>query len=190
MAPSVNAPIFNQAAVVALRIALFRAGPQDLPYAPALTAVTVPLVTLGAFLQYRLTVPGPAAMVHAVAWVAAIALFTFALLQSRGLMNRFRQTLDSVLLIEMGMTVLMLPALAAIAPQMMKIAQNPDLARSDPLPALPALAVLGLLMWNLMVSAHIYRQALDSSPAVGLLMALLAAVVSSSLASGVGTLLT
>lgn len=181
--------MFNQAAVVALRIALFRAGPQDLPYAPALTRVTLPLVTLATFLQYQLTLPVASAMVHAVAWVAALALFTYVLLQSRGLLNRFRQTLDSLLLIDAAMTLVMLPALAAITPHMVKIADNPDLARSETLPALPALAVLVILVWNFMVSANIYRQSLDASPVLGVLMALLGGIVSVSLAGAIGALL-
>ena len=72
--------MLNQAAAVALRIALFRAGPQDMPFAPALTRMTVPLALLAAFLQYRLTLPTPAALAHALAWVGALALFTHVVL--------------------------------------------------------------------------------------------------------------
>ena len=104
--------MLNQAAAAALRIALFRAGPQELPYAPALTRLTVPLAMLAAFLQYRLTLPSLPALVHALGWVAALVLFTHVLLQSRGLVNRFRQTLDSLLLIDSAMTLLMLPAIS------------------------------------------------------------------------------
>jgi hypothetical protein len=126
--------------------------------------------------------------VHALAWVAALAMFTYVLLQSRGLLNRFRQTLDSLLLIDAGMTLVMLPALAAIAPQMVKVADNPELARGETLPALPALTVLAVSLWNFMVTAHIYRHALDASPALGALMALLATIVSVSMAGALGAL--
>ena len=180
--------MLKQAAAVALRIALFRAGPQDLPYAPALVRVTLPLAALAAFLQYRLTLPTFAALVHAAAWIAALALFTHVVLQSRGLVNRFRQTLDTLLLIDGAMTLLMLPALAAIAPHMARIAENPDLARSEPLPALPALGVLAVSLWNFIVTAHVYRHALDASPGVGALVALLGTIVTVSLAGAVGTL--
>jgi len=180
--------MLKQAAAVALRIALFRAGPQDLPYAPALARATVPLAALAAFLQYRLTLPTFAALAHAAAWIAALALFTHVVLQSRGLVNRFRQTLDSLLLIDGAMTLLMLPALAAIAPHMARIAENPDLARSEPVPALPALGVLIVSLWNFIVSAHVYRHALDASPGVGALVALLGTIVTVSLAGAVGAL--
>jgi hypothetical protein len=180
--------MLKQAAVVAMRIALFRAGPQDLPYSPALTRLAVPLAVLAAFLQYRLTQPALPALVHGLAWVGALALFTHLLLQARRMANRFRQTLDSLLLIDSGMTVLMLPALAAIAPHMVRVAADPEAARTEALPALPALVVLGVSLWNFLVSAHVYRNALDTSPAVGALLALLATLVTVSLAGAVGAL--
>lgn len=183
-----NAPLLNQAAVVALRIARFRAGPQDMPYAPELTRLTIPLAVLAAFLQYRLTLATPAAIVHALAWVGALALFTHVVLQTRGLVNRFRQTLDSLLVVDSAMTVLMLPALAALAPQMVRLAANPELARSETLPVLPALAVLAISLWNFLVTAHVYRHALNASPAVGALVALLATLVTVSLAGTLGAL--
>lgn len=183
------APMLTQAAAVALRIALFRAGPQDLPFAPQLTRATVPLAVAAAFLHYRLTRPEIAAVVHALAWVAALALFTHLVLQSRGLVNRFRQTFDSLLLVDSAMTVLMLPALAALAPHMARIAENPEAQQTVPLPALPLLAVLVMSLWNFLVSAHIYRNALDAPPGVGALVALLGVIVTVSLAGAVGAMI-
>jgi len=185
----VNAPLLNQAAAVALRIARFRAGPQDMPYAPELTRVTVAFAAIAAFLQYRLTLATLPALAHALAWVAALALFTHVILQSRGLANRFRQTFDSLLLVDSAMTVLMLPALAALAPQMARLAGNPELARTETIPALPFLLVLAMLLWNLLISGHIYRHALNASPVVGVLVAILSGLVTTSLAGVVGALL-
>jgi hypothetical protein len=184
----VNAPLLNQAAGTALRIARFRAGPQDMPYAPELTRFTVPFAIIAAFLQYRLTLPTLPALAHALAWVAALGLFTHVILQSRGLANRFRQTFDSLLLVDSSMTVLMLPALAVLAPQMARFAANPELARTETLPGLPALAVLIVSLWNFLITAHVYRHALNASPAIGALMALLGTLVTISLAGAVGAL--
>jgi hypothetical protein len=185
----VNTSTLNQAAVAALRICILRAGPQDLPFAPALAQVTVPLVILAAFLQYRLTLPDLQAFVHALAWAGALALFTFVLLQSRGLVNRVRQTLDALFLTSAGMALLILAPFSAIAPHIARIAENPDLARSEPMPPLPALAVIFVSLWNFVVCSHIYRHALDAQPAVGALVALLAVIVTGSLASAVSALL-
>lgn len=181
--------MFNQAAAVALRIALFRAGPQDMPYARNLTLVTVPVAILAAFLQYRLTLPAHAAFAHALAWVGALALFTHVLLQSRALVNRFRQTLDSLLLVDSAMTVLMLPALAALAPHLERLASNPEAAGGPTLPALPALAVLAISLWNFLVTAQVYRHALGTTPAIGAVIALLATLVTVSLAGAVGAMI-
>jgi hypothetical protein len=187
-ASPVTTPILQQAAATALRIALFRAGPQDLPYTAALTRVTVPLAVLAAFLQYRLTLPAFAALLHGLAWVAALALFTHVLLQSRNMVNRFRQTFDSLLLIDSAMTIVMLPALAVLAPQMARFQENPELTKTESLAPLPALAVLAVSLWNFVVTAHVYRQSLDTTPGVGALVALLGTVVTVSLAGAVGAL--
>lgn len=183
-----NSSLLQQAAVVAARISIFRAGPQDLPYAPALTQLTLPVVVVAAFLQYRLTLPDLQAVVHALAWVAALSLFTFALLQSRGLVNRLRQTLDSLFLTSAGMGLLVLAPFSAIAPHLLRIADNPELTRTEPVPPLPALAFIAVSLWNFMVSAHIYRHALNTHPAVGALVALLAVIVTGSLAGAVSAL--
>lgn len=181
--------MLRQAAAVALRISLFRAGPQDFPYAPALTPFIVVLALLAAFLQYRMTLPDLQAAVHAIAWVAALAAFSYVLLQPRGLLNRLRQTLDSLYLTGAVLTLLMLPPLSAIAPHMVRIAENPDLARTEPLPTLPALAVTIASLWNFLIWSHVYRHALDTRPGIGALIALLGTVITVTLAGAFGALL-
>lgn len=180
--------MLKHAALVALRISLFRAGPQDLPFAPALTRLTVPLAVAAAYLQYRLQLPGVQAAVHALAWVGALAAFTYLMLQSRGLVNRLRQTLDALYLTSAGMTLLVLAPLSAISPTLLRIAENPDLAGTERLPALPALAVMAVSLWNFFVTAHIYRHALNASLGIGALVALLATVVTVSLAGAASAL--
>ena len=181
--------MLSQAAATALKISLFRAGPQDFPYSPALSRLTVTLALLAAFLQYRMTLPDASAAVHAVVWVGALAAFTYVLLQPRGLLNRLRQTLDSLYLTGAVLTLLMLPPLAAIAPHMARIAENPDLAQSESLPPLAATLVTAASLWNFLIWAHIYRHALDTRPSIGALVALLATVITVSLAGAVGALL-
>jgi hypothetical protein len=181
--------MFNQAATVALRILLFRAGPQDFPYASALTRVVVPLTAFVWFLQYGLTLPPLAAGVHTFASIGALAAFTYILLQARGLLNRLRQTLDCLFLTDAMLTVLLLPPLSALAPYMVRMAEHQDLAKTEPIPALPALAVATVSLWNFLVSAHIYRHALGTHFGVGSLIALLAAFVTVSVASAVGAVM-
>lgn len=181
--------MLNQAAVVTLRILLFRAGPQDLPYSRPLTQIIVLLMVLAEFAQYRLTLSTGPALVHALVSVAAMAGFIFLVLQMRGLLGRLQQTVNALFITGSALTVLLLPPLSAITPHMLKIAQNPDLARSEPMPALPALAVIVLTLWGFMVAAHIFRQALNANLAVGAAVALLAALVTVSFASGFSMLI-
>ena len=173
----------NQALATVLRILLFRAGPQDFPYSVATTRAIVPLTVLVWSLQYRLTLPIAQAIVQALASLAVLAAFSYVLLQKRGLLNRLRQTLDSLYLSDALLTLLLLPPLSLIAPQMIRIADNPELARSEPLPALPALAVMTVSLWNFLVSAHIYRHALNTHFGVGALTSLLATLVTVSVAT-------
>lgn len=178
-----------QAATVALRILLFRAGPQDVPYSKALTQIIVLLAALVEFAQYRLTLAtGPAAM-HALVSLAAMAGFIVMLLKLRGLGARAQQTVNALFITSSALTALLLPPLSAITPHMLRITQNPDLARSEPLPALPALLVMGLTLWIFLVEAHILRHALNASFAVGAAVALLTALVTVSFASGFSALL-
>lgn len=179
----------NQALATVFRILLFRAGPQDFPHSAAATRVVVPLTALVWFLQYRLTLPLVQAMVQALASLAVLGGFSFVLLQKRGLLNRLRQTLDSLFLSDALLTLLLLPPLSLIAPQMIRIADNPELARSEPLPALPALAVMVVSLWNFMVTAHIYRNALDTHLGVGALVSLLATLVTVSVATVISGLM-
>src|SRR6266850_2044901 len=105
--------MFNQAATVALRI-----------------------------LQFGLSLPPVQAGIHAIASLGAQAGFTWLVLRARGLANRMQQTFDSLLLTDMALTLLLLPPLSVLAPPMMRIAENPELAKTESLPALPALVVL------------------------------------------------
>lgn len=180
--------MFNEVLRVTLRILLFRAGPQDLPYAKVLTPLIAGLAVLAEFAQYRLTLPTVAALAHGAISIATLAGFTYLVLQSRGLLNRAQQTIHALFLTGSAMTVVLLPPLSALAPHMLRIAQNPELARTEPLPPGPAFLLMILTVWGFMVGAHIYRHALNASLAVGAAVALLAVVVTVPITSGLGLL--
>jgi len=173
----------TQALATALRILLFRAGPQDFPYSESLARTIVPVAAMMLFLQYRLTLPPLQAIVQAFASLGVLAAFSYAMLQRRGLLNRLRQTLDSLFLTDAFMILFLLPPLSAIAPQMIRLADNPDLARTESLPPLPALAVMAVSMWNFLVTAHIYRHALNTHFGTGALTSLLSTLVTVSVAT-------
>lgn len=180
--------MLNQAATAAIRILLFRAGPQDFPYSASLTRAVVAFAVLAGFLQYRLTLPDGQALVQAAAGVAVLAVVTQLLLKWRRLSNRLQQTLNSLYATSAIMTAVLLAPLASIAPHMVRIAENPELARTDPLPALPAFAVMLLSLWHFCVTAHIYRHALDAPMGVGALAALMSTVLTVLFAGTVASL--
>jgi hypothetical protein len=182
--------MLNQAASVAIRLLLFRAGPQDFPYSAALTRVVVPLALLAAFLQYRLTLAPAPALVHAVANVAVLAAFTHLVLHMRNMANRTQQTLNSLYAIGTALTLLMLAPLSALAPHMIRIAANPELARTEPLPTWPAFAVIAVSLWHFLASASIYRHALDTRFGIGALVALAGALLTVTLTGAVSGILT
>jgi hypothetical protein len=179
----------TQAFAAALRILLFRAGPQDFPYSETLARTIVPLAALMLFLQYRLTLPLVQAAVQAFASLGVLAAFSYVVLQRRGLLNRLRQTLDSLFLTDAVLILLLLPPLSAIAPQMIRLADNPDLARTESLPPLAALAVMAVSMWNFLVTAHIYRNALGTHFGAGALTSLLSTLVTVSVATVISSLM-
>lgn len=184
--------MLNTVVAVTLRLLLLRAGPQDLPYSAALTRWVALLAMLVAFLQSRLTLPAlPAlsAAVHALASIAVLAGFTQLLLQLRGLQSRAQQTVNALFITGSVMTLLLLPMLALLAPHLVKLAENPDLLPGATLPLLPTLGMVVLSVWNFVVSAHIFRNALDTRPAIGAAAALLAAVITVFAAGAVTGLL-
>lgn len=174
--------MLTELARTTLKILQFRAGPQDFPFSLQATRTVVMVAVAVSFFQYRLTLPPAAALVHALVSLAVMAALTWQLLSWRQLGSRAQQTINSLFATGSALTVLLLPLLSAIAPQIIKMAENPDTAATNPLPALPMLGVLALSLWSLSVSANIYRHALNVPLIMGLVASLFTALVSVSVA--------
>lgn len=180
--------MLNELARITLKLLQFRAGPQDFPYSMPMTRAVAFAAFVVSYLQYRLTLPPLVAAVHAAVTLGVMAMLTWQLLGWRKLGNRTLQTISSLFATGTALTVLLLPLLAVIAPQMVRLAENPDRAATEALPALPMLGVMVLSFWNLAVSAHIYRNALNLHFVVGLAVSLLVALVSVSVAGTISGL--
>jgi hypothetical protein len=169
------------ATLVALvpRLLLFRAGPQDLPYAPSLTPGLIAFVILANLLVTGQLLPLPLVMLMAALGVGAIALVTRGFLRSRNLANRYNQTFNALLLAGGTLLLLMAPLFTFAVPMLEAITANPELLQqrealsSVQPPMLVNLLLDILFFWNLAVMAHIFRQAGDMRLGGGLLMALL-----------------
>ena len=167
--------MLSQAAVVALRILLFRAGPQDFPHAPQLVA-PLPALAAGAyFALYAILMPPGVSLVLALASVGALALVTHSLLSARRVVNRFQQTFHALLATGLVLTLASIPPMAALAPALKQIAANPDLlqrAGAVDAPPLASLLLNLLNIWNFAVYAHIFRHAAETRLMTGALIAL------------------
>lgn len=175
-------PMFSQAFQTALRILVFRAGPEDFPYDPRsrLTAGCVAFALLANTAFVAVIVPPASALLSAAINLGLMALLTRGVLSARKLDNRFQQTFNALLLCSGALSALMAPLFAQIAPTLLdfmhRAAEHPELLdQPDAMPQLPALpehllSVLGF--WQLAVIGYIYYKA-AGGPGVFALMAMM-----------------
>jgi len=172
-----------QAFWTSLRILVFRAGPEDLPYDAShrLTMLCVAFAVLVNSALAALELPLlPALLLGGVA-VAAMGFFTRVALRARQFDNRFQQTFNALLVTSSLLSLAVLLPLRQLTPAMEDLAKklqaNPDLL-NDPanvplLPGGPVMLAMLLLIWQFAVTAFIYRRAVNTRTAGGIFIALL-----------------
>lgn len=172
--------MFFQFLVVSLRMLVFRAGPQDLPYEPRMTAPLALLAALANGLMMVQVLPLGVAVLMAMAMVSGMALITRSILRARKLDARFHQTFAAFLATTAILTFALVPLFAQLAPAMRAISDNPALLEHpEQLPVSQGVVFLMNLInfWNFAVTASIFRHAANVGMGVGLLLALIAALV-------------
>lgn len=166
--------------VTTLKILLFRAGPEDMPYAPALPRALLPLAALASWLLFSLMLgPLPSALL-AVVNVLGTVVATEVILRSRKLANRVSQTLSALLATGIILNLLMLIPATQLAPHLTALAKHPELLKQPDQLQLPQSAVLGvdgLNIWAFAVTAYIFRQAAGVRAMGGIALALVASVL-------------
>ncbi|MGB5540967.1 MAG: hypothetical protein WBO37_12815 [Gammaproteobacteria bacterium] len=134
-------------------LCLLRAAPQDIP-----ASRPVLVVSVGCYALVSMLLAGLSSGLHvgirvALLELALLVMFTAGLLYLFNRPARIHQTLAA----QTGSgSLLGLPTLLLVM-----------LAGSAPATPLPSIAWLLLLLWNLLVNAHIIRHALSSSLAIG-----------------------
>jgi hypothetical protein len=175
--------MFNQALWTSFRILGFRAGPEDFPYDASgrLTYACIALALLANAALAALELEPVGALVLGAATVGALGLYTRIVLRARQLQNRIQQSFNALLITSSTLSLAlilplrqMLPALTEFAK---RVAAHPE-AMQDPasapqLPPLLVLLVMGLLVWQFAVTAHIFRRAANVRAAGGIFLALL-----------------
>lgn len=154
--------------LVILRDILFlRRGPQDLPYSPALLAVAVVARLLLA--QWLATFRPPQAQGGPLISIVGTALelgLLYLLLNALQRKVRFVQTATASLLVDAIIAVVLLPLLHMLEPVLVVMA-TPGATPETVAAAMNGAAALAMLLfaavgiWNLVVNAHILRQALE-----------------------------
>lgn len=166
--------MFSSALAAILRLLLFRAGPEDFPYAPSLTQLLVPLATLVNYLLLAQALPASLAAAMSLAVVIGTGVGTRVLLRARGLEARFMQTYHALLAANSVLTLALWLPFSEIAPQLRELASDPgalEAGKELQVPAWAALMMNALNLWNFAVNAHIYRRAANFGLGGGILVA-------------------
>lgn len=140
----------------------FKAGPQDFVYARGLSLPIALFAAFVNFLQLNITTPTGAALIESVVVVLVTIAFTQLVLQFKRFTSRAQQTVNSLLCTDIVFKLLLLPVLFWIGPDVLRqFSENPQMLEQGQVPAAPMMVLFALSLWNLAVSAHIYRCALE-----------------------------
>lgn len=161
-------------------VILLRRGPQDLPYSPRLLAAVC-----GASLLLQLAIAGVLAIPGDALGAGLIGLafnlgVLYLLLSLRGVRGRFVQAALALTSCAIVFAVLSVPIVILAG------GKPPTPETMTPLQALLGLLALPVVVWKLIVDAHILRHSLNLPFAAGLLIALFWIVAELSLGAALG----
>lgn len=166
--------MFSRLVLTTFDILMLKRGPQDLPASQTLT-VGILLAYFGLnFGLLNTGLPAGQAAVHAFLSVAVLGAFTQAVLKWRKLEARFQQTLLGLLVTGFVLGLLTIAPMQALQPFLDALAQmqeGDELLVQPPGWAILIYAVAGI--WHLIVMAHIFRHALETTLGRGILLTLL-----------------
>ncbi len=151
------------------RIAIFKAGPQDLPYSVPLCIFLIFCNTVLAWVHFKQVKLTADPALVALILMGVTAVFTYIVLRVRSASNRFVQVLTALVGLNFLINLAATPLL--IIPMHMSKNQLPQLLHA--LISFIYLAlVLAVNVWVMMINAFIYSQALTVNLLSGLLVAI------------------
>ena len=156
-------------------LCLLRRGPEDMPYSTALLGLLIGVgvlldVATGALLGETSDV-----LPRSLVSTGLVLALCWTALALRGLGNRYLQTASALLACSIVFSLLILPFAWLSGP-----APSPP-AQLTPTQVLLGWAMLAIVVWNLVVNAHILRRALDAPFVLGFALALAWAIADWSL---------
>jgi hypothetical protein len=155
-----------------LDVCLLRAGPQDLPYSPALARGLI-VLQVGVNLLYAASTDMPQPVARIAVADGVLLGVAWAVLAWRGRTPRAAQTISALF----GCSLVFLLALMPLTWLALALTPDPALAAAaqtavDPRRVVLSLAMLALLGWKMMVNGHVFRHAYDWPHGAGILLAL------------------
>jgi hypothetical protein len=157
---------------VAQRLAqlmLLKVGPQDLPASKGLLQFAVGFFLLFAVLRMLLVVDLGTALAQSVLSLLVLSAYLRSVLIWRKAPERMGQTLTALLLTGGCIGALLLFPLRTLQPLLAAIAENPEISPQQlQVPALAMYAWLGVSLWGLVISGHIFRHALNMNLSMGI----------------------
>jgi hypothetical protein len=144
-----------------------RRGPQDMPYSPQLlVAVCVASLSLQLGIAYMIGITGNTLVAGALGLSINLGLI-YLVLTLRGFSNRFVQAATTLLCCTIVFSIITLPIMFLVGSQPIVAGQ------ATPLQALLGLISLPIVIWKLVVDAHILRNSLAIPFLGGLAVAIL-----------------
>lgn len=145
-----------------LSICLLKRAPQDLPASYELAGITILAYGCASLIMAHGNMGWPASLVAAVTETAFMCGVSFVLLRISGHPARWLQTVTA-----MAGTNVILVLFALPLTLWLLNAQSQDMAAE-----VPSLLFLALVLWNIVILAHIFRHALSVHYVGGMLVAL------------------
>ena len=142
-------------------ILLFKKGPEDVPFSPLLTRLTLVVYALVSFLMICMSSRWFHALLEMATDIVILIIFTRVALAWVHQSERYQQTFCALLGTDALITLCAIPATATM------------LIPSGEIPVLGFFIVLGLMLWHWAVIGHILSHALSQSLSFGLGLALL-----------------
>jgi len=130
-------------------ICLFKKGPQDIPYSIALLRLSLIAYTLISYLLIRLSIESLKALLQVGVEIILVIGFAYLLLALSNKLNRFVQTCCTFLGSDALITLCAMPVIASLSIDSGNI--------------LALFAMLAMMIWHWLVTAHIIRHAINQS---------------------------
>ena len=140
-------------------ICLLKKGPQDVPHSLFVFWLALAFYAIAGLLLFYLTTDLPNSIIQLLVEIVLILGFSGGILIAAGKFSRFFQTASAMLGADAVISFLGLPVYSSMI--------------TGKISMLPFFALIGLMIWHLFVTGHIFRHALNKSYSFGLGLAFL-----------------